>query len=286
MRADSKQPAPAPALAEQLGTTTPAAVQAIYDALCRSCGSTLPALIFRNLATRAGVLEAFWECVGPMYQQGLLQDKAWALVRSAAAGDLLPALPAAQRFAFGLEGAALHSALATLDNYNRANPANWLALLTVLHAARSDRPTAVQTTEARNWQAPPPPEAELLPLTPVEQIDLPTRWLLNDLQEGDRSQLNPVVPSMYRHFMAYPALLRWLHQPLAPRFADGRMAADLHVLRQRMSDQARELATRLGPLPNALREPDVLGTMEHFAAQVIPPMVLIGAAWRRAIAPA
>ncbi len=275
------------ALSEQSGTQTPAHIQAIYQGLCLSCGVAMPALIFRNLATRPGVLEAFWQCLGPLYKQGLLQQSAWGLVWQAGADDLLPALEARELQAFGLQGGPmLGRALATLDNYNRANPVNWLALLSLLQAARRiSTPDATHARPAAEpaWQPPMPPADELLPLPAAQDLDARIRWLLNDLREGDRSELDPVVPSLYRHLSACPGLIEWLHLHLAPRFADGRMTAKLQSLRQAMQQEASGWAERLGPLPDALLASDVLATLEQFAGQVIPPMVLIGSSLRRAI---
>ena len=42
-------------------------------------------------------------------------------------------------------------------------------------------------------------------------------------------------------------------------------------------------AQRLGPVPGVLLAADVLGTLEQFAREVIPPMVLIGTALRQAM---
>jgi hypothetical protein len=50
-----------------------------------------------------------------------------------------------------------------------------------------------------------------------------------------------------------------------------------------MQQEASGWAERLGPLPDALLASDVLATLEQFAGQVIPPMVLIGSSLRRAI---
>jgi hypothetical protein len=275
-------------LPEQSGVQPPAQIQAIYRELCVSCGVAMPALIFRNLATRPGVLEAFWQCLGPLYRQGLLQQSAWELAGQAAAADLLPALEAHERHAFGLhDGQMLRSTRATLDNYNRANPVNWLALLSLLEAARqTPKHGAARAEQAAEqaWQPPAPPSGELLPLPAADELDARTRWLLNDLREGgDRSELDPVVPSLYRHLSACPGLLDWLHRHLAPRFADGRMTAELRHLRQGMQQEARGWAERLEPLPAALLAADVLETVEQFAHQVIAPMVLIGTALQRAI---
>jgi hypothetical protein len=274
-------------LPEQSGAQTPAQIQAIYQGLCLSCGVALPALIFRNLATRPGVLEAFWQCLGPLYRQGLLQQSAWPLARQAGAGDLLPALEARELQAFGLhDGPMLRSTLATLDNYNRANPVNWLALLSLLEASRqTPKPGAARAGQAAEhaWQPPAPPADELLPLPAADALDARTRWLLNDLREGHRSELDPVVPSLYRHLSACPGLIEWLHLHLAPRFADGRMTAKLQRLRQAMQHEAIAWAERLEPVPEPLLASDVLATLEQFASQIIPPMVLIGTALRRAI---
>ncbi|MFM7342001.1 MAG: hypothetical protein ACKO3Q_04865 [Betaproteobacteria bacterium] len=255
-----------------------AATEQILAHLCRCCGTTLPALIFRHLATREGLMGAFWKHLGGLFEGGQLQAVAWHLMEAIDTDGLITsALPA-------LEAPTLARARSTLEQYGRSNPVNLLALLTLLHQVREGAgPAGPVTDRPEPWQAPPPPSAAMLPMVDVAAIDTGTRWLLNDLRSGDRRTLDAVVPSLYRHFVPYPALLQAVHRSLAPRFADGQIAARAQALQDRLQPAAAALAARLGPVPEVLRQADVLATMQDFAQRVIPPMIIVGRALHRAL---
>jgi hypothetical protein len=50
------------------------------------------------------------------------------------------------------------------------------------------------------------------------------RWLINNFGFGDRSKLDPVVPSLFRHLAHWPKYLATLHVSLLPRFRDHSVA--------------------------------------------------------------
>jgi hypothetical protein len=266
----------------QPGRAGETATAQILDHLCRCCGTTLPALIFRHLATREGLLPAFWGHLGGLFESGKLQRAAWPLIEQLDTQGLIGASPGLQT----LDAHTLGRALATLEQYNRSNPVNLLALLTVLHQVNAGPNPATQANDPPEdppWQAPQPPAEVMLPMVELSTIDRGTRWLINDLRSGDRSQLDTVVPSLYRHFVPYPEVLHLLHHWLAPRFADGQMAARAQTLVEQFETRAAGLASGLGSVPVMLREPEVLATLEDFAQRVIPTMIIVGCALQRAL---
>ncbi len=261
-----------------------AAAQSLLTEIGRCCGTRLPALIFRHLATHPGVMPTFWAHLGGLYQGGWLQEVAWPLAEELDDTGLIAPIPAQTLAAIGLEARVLIRAHATLDCYNRSNPVHCLALLTLLHGIETPgAPGTAAPARQRSWQPPPPPTADPLPMVEVDAIDGPTRWLLNDLREGDRRTLDPVVPSLYRHFVPYPAVLQCLHQSLAPHFASGHITACVQDLLCKFKPQAERLSRQLGPTPEPLRQPAVLAAIRDFAYRVIPPMVLVGQSLRRAL---
>ncbi len=260
------------------------ALQGLLAEIGRCCGTRLPALIFRHLATYPGVVPAYWTHLRVLYQGGWLQDAAWPLAEELDTTGLMAPIQAQKLSAIGLDAELLIRAHATLDCYNRSNPVHWLALLTLLHGIdTSEAARTAAPARDRSWQPPPPPMADPLPMVEVGAIDANTRWLFNDLRVGDRSTLDPVVPSLYRHFVPYPALLQLLHQSLAPHFASGRIDACVKDLTCKFKTRAEHLSAQLGPPPELLRQPAVLAAIRDFANRVIPPMLVVGRSLRRAL---
>lgn len=264
-----------------------AAVQAILAEICRCCGTRMPALIFRHLATYPGVVPAFWEHLGALYQDGVLQEAVWPLLEQLNTSTLLAPLKPEALDTLGMNREELLRARATLEQYNRSNPVNLLALLTLLDQIDSPPSSSGQapTLVRRAWHPPPAPIEIPLPMAEVGAIDDPTRQLLNDLRTGDRRTPDPVVPSLYRHFAAYPKVLRLLHHHLAPRFEDGLINAMLQAWLPQVQAQARMLSAQLGPWPRALEQAAVLAAIRDFAHRVIPPMIVVGRSLHSALTP-
>ena len=109
------------------------------------------------------------------------------------------------------------------------------------------------------------------------------RGLINDLGFGDRSKLNPVVPSLYRHFIAWPGYLAALHVTLMPRFRDGSLAKATQDLRQAMDREAAPIAAYLPPLRRLAAIPELIDTVAQFSATLIPLMVVVGHAMRESL---
>ncbi len=266
------QPDILPELAEP---DAPASVLAVYAALREGAASPIAALIWRHTATHPGMLEACWASLEPLFVSGRLQATAWRIARETALHDLLPRIEPRARVLLGIRADQAETIKAVVEAYNRVNPVNLLAVLTLL--SRIDSGASAETVAS----VPPAPRlpAIALPIprmTPPVEMSEDVRWLLNDLSFGDRSKLDAVVPSLYRHLTDWPAYLAVLHIGLAPRFRDGSMAEAVGRVEQAMAAEAAVLARQIAPVQELASTPDLQATMRRFASGVIPMMIIVG----------
>ena len=250
-------------------------IAAIYAGLRRAVGVPIVNLIWRHFATLPGVLPWAWETTrGAIGSATVAEGSARmaALVRAApdlglsAVGPVLRALPAAERARVA----------DVVRVYNRGNQVN----LQVLSAARrfiaSGAPAGRAVSEPSG--APPAPVAASIP--PLPRMD--------DLPEAARAEVSalaalhdpsdPVVPSLYRHLALWPGVLPPLRGALAPRFAEGRIAALRAALLGVAEDSAAALLPRLaplGPFPAEHRDA-VLRVLAVFPGKLIAEMAAVG----------
>jgi hypothetical protein len=255
----------------------------IYGELRRLCGVPVVALIFRHLATHAGLLDDIWLAVRPLLASGALQDAAATVVNDNMPPGLIPDIDANLRCAIGLAGDGVYPVFNTLDAYNRANAINLLIMLSLLRRLRLGHSDLRPQIPARAWHAPVPIAGPLLPMTNPSDMPAHIRGLVNDFGFGDRTQLDPVVPSLLRHLCAVPGLLAVLHVTPVPRFKDGTLGHAVAPLSAGMTRQASSLAPYIAPLPLLAATPAVQRTIAEFTTGWIPLMTVIGFALRRAL---
>ncbi len=212
---------------------------------------------------------------------GRVQEAAWRIARDATPADILSAIEPHARAVLGLTGAALDQVRDTLDAYNRANPVNALAMLTL--AARLERDGAAKPLPEVLW-TPPERIGPLPDMTPPDAIAMELRRLINDLGPGDRSALDPIVPSLYRHLVAWPGYLAAHHVTLVPRLRDGSLMQLAQDVLDAMVREAASLAEYLPPLPRLAASGRAVQTMAHFSTTTIPLMIVVGKGMRDALA--
>lgn len=267
---------PPAVLTELAEADAPASVKAIYAGLRDASASPIAALIWRHIATHPGVLEECWASLKPLIESGQLPEAAWRIADENIPSQLLPRIePRAQRL-LGISQDDSEAIKAVAEAYNRINPVNLLAILTLLTRLSIDAPSAAAAPTASRW-SPPPAIARSLPrMTPPTEMSADLRWLLNDLGYGDRSQLDAVVPSFYRHLTDWPAYLSVLHINLAPRFRDGTIGHHASRVENAIAAQATVLARQIR-LPARLSDmPDLQATMRRFTGGFIPMMIVVG----------
>lgn len=261
----------------------PESVQAIYHDIRRLSGVPMVALIFRHIATYPEVLEEVWKSIGPLFRKGRIQDAAWRVARSVSLYKPLPRLEPAARDILGLTGQDLERVQNTLDAYNRANPVNLLAILSLLARIQSDAPPGVPQQGA-DWRPPPAIPGPLPEMVSPETMAPSLRWLVNDFGFGDRSKLDPVVPSLFRHLAHWPKYLATLHVSLLPHFRDHSIAKASDDFQKAMIHEAAIVAINLPPLKRFASTPQLLDTISQFSRDTIPMMTVIGHAMRESLA--
>jgi hypothetical protein len=252
----------------------------IYAQLRRLSGVPMVALIFRHLATHPGLLEQTWKSIEPVLRNGMLQEAALKITEQHTMLGLMPPVDANARKALGLDDNALGPVINALNAYNRANPIN---LLTMLGLLRRLETTTISQPPAVPWTPPAPIPGPLSPMTAPADMPTHIRRLINDFGFGDRTELDPIVPSLLRHLCSTPALLAVLHVVFVPQFQDGRLAAAIARLREALTQEAERLAPVIGPIPLLESAPQVRQTIEGFTGSWIPQMTIIGIALRRAL---
>ncbi|TDH62739.1 hypothetical protein E2C06_10065 [Dankookia rubra] len=265
----------AAALPEIREAEAPPGIAAVYAALREASGVPLVNLIHRHLATLPGVLPWVWQAIRPPLEDGRL---AGARERLAAAVPLSPVSPLPES---ALTAAERADVAALVETYNRGNLTN-LILLTALRRALEGVPAE---------PAPPPPAITppgMLPMSPPlpKLADLPPALAAAVRALAARHGTVGVVPSLYLHLAHWPAippaLPGWLGGALDPAaIATGRDAT--LRLAEREADALRPALALQGEVPNG-HGTAVLAVLGSFTRQVIPAMVPIGLALRRALA--
>ena len=170
-------------------------IRAIYEEIRELCGVPMVALIFRHLAAHPSVLEEVWEAIGPLFRNGQIQETAWQVARSTVPSGLLPPVGANARVVLGLIGEDLVKVRNALEAYNRANPVNQLAMLSLIARLGNDTP-AIALPARRDWKPPTAIPGPLPQMISPDAMAPSVRLLINDFGFGDRSKLDPVVPSL------------------------------------------------------------------------------------------
>lgn len=264
-------------LPELPASDAPAGIRSIYAGLRDAAASPIAALIWRHIATHPGVLEGCWASLAPVVANGRLAHIAWRVAGETTPSGLLPRIEPRARPLLGITRDDSLTIQSLAEAYNRANPFNLLAVLTLLARIEDDRVEPSGATSA-HILLPPPIERALPPMTPPSEMSPDVRWVLNDLRFGDTSQLDSVVPSLFRHLTPWPAYLAVLHVTLVPLFRDGTMAEATRRVEHRMAVEARKLAREIGPVRPLADNPVLQATMRRFASGFIPMMIVIGRA--------
>lgn len=257
-------------------------IRDIYDAIAAALGVRLVNLVYRHLATVPGALEWAWGIVGERFADGTFAAEAAAIagIAGASGGD-------AQQISLGAAGLAPAEAdavLATLDAYNRANPMNAISLQVIALALAEGRPASF----GKAGRADTGGLAELLPIAPLDGLPPDTRALLATLAQQATGGRSAVVPSLFRHFTAWPPLLEALSRWLGPVAESGA----IDDVGDRVTAVAQDAAARIfdalpPPAPGAVAPDDATRAALAATVRTFPPaicrMIAIGALLRAAL---
>lgn len=225
-------------------------IAALYDDIRAVIGVPMVNLLFRHMATVPGCLHWAWATIRPLYISKAIPNAASTLtsaVMRGQAADLLQALETAH-----LSDANVFEIERVLDAYGRANPMNLIGLL-VIDLALDQAPQAPGLSKIPALQMDdlrtPVGLADLLPMTDPTQTTEAVRDALNKLARQIHRSDTGVIPSLYRHFGAWPVFIDALHPVLAP-VLDGE---DFGAAVKAMETGGRDVASTLYwslPLPD------------------------------------
>jgi hypothetical protein len=266
---------PASVLPEVHEAEAPPEVAAIYAGLREAIGVPIVNLIWRHFATLPGVLPWAWEATRGVIDSPTVAEggaRMVALVR--AAPDLaLPAVGPVLRAMLAEERAQVADVVRV---YNRGNQGNLQVLSAVRRLVATGAP-AEGTRPQSDGKAPAPVAASIPQLPRMDDLpaaagaDVSALAALHDPSD-------PVVPSLYRHLALWPEILPPLREALAPRFAEGRIAALRVSLLGVAEESAVALLPRLappGPFPAEHRDA-VLRVLAVFPGKLIAEMAGVG----------
>jgi hypothetical protein len=197
-------------------------IAALYDDLRAVIGVPIVNLIFRHMATVSGCLDWTWETLRPLYISGEIPKAADTLTADILPGhmaDLTKPIALAQ-----LNEEDIGAIDQVLNSYGRANPMNAVGLQVIHYVLEGTPRTAVKE------HAPPLSDGVLLtpsglkdllpmvdPTSAAESVKSALNRLARQIHGGDTG----VIPSLYRHFGAWPVFLEALEAALEPALSGG-----------------------------------------------------------------
>jgi len=205
---------------------------AYYDDIRAVIGVPIVNLIFRNMATVPGCLEWAWTVVRPLYVSGAIPLAAEKLTDAVLPGktvDLSGPIAAE-----GLNSENIGEVARVLDSYGRANPMNAISLnvldLILDHSARKSEPFASKPLVAEVLLKPEGLKT-LLPMVDPATAPDRTQTALTRLAIQIHGGNTGVIPSLYRHFGAWPVFLESLESAIEHALSDGIQNASQEMLK-------------------------------------------------------
>ncbi|MGB0629231.1 MAG: hypothetical protein ACPGRZ_00925 [Alphaproteobacteria bacterium] len=257
----------------------------IYRSIEAALGVRLVNLVYRHLATVPGALDWAWAVVGSGFSNGIFRQRSVPLIELAqkASVDLAPT-GGISLTACGLTFEQSTAVIATLDAYNQANPMNALSLRVISLALSAGWCPPASRVRIRNTE----PLVELLPMGGLDQLDGETSGYMTQLAFFTTGEQSDLVPSLFRHFIPWPALLsalcdwlRPLHEQNLVGDISDRISADADAI-------ARDIFGNLLASDDVLAAPDQ-GTCDALTAtiaQFLPAicrMIVIGGLLRSSV---
>jgi len=208
-------------------------IAAIYHDLRTTLGIPNVNLVFRHMATVPDCLPWAWHCLGPLYKTARIQQ---AGIQIATLGRNAASVPKDASF-----GVSNTLAAATLDSYIRANPINMLGLAILenaLEAPGDDAPSAPPSASTRLT-----PIDQILPMQDLATAPAATMQRLRDLARVLHDEDRPVVPSLFRHFAAWPEAIQAIENVIAQLLHADR----LNNIATTMVSRSRQIAASISP---------------------------------------
>lgn len=245
-------------------------IAALYDDIRAVIGVPMINLIFRHMATVPGCLDWAWATTRPLYLSGAIPKAAAALTESILPGqtaDLTGPISAA-----GLSTDDIDGMSRVLDSYGRANPMNLVGLKVIdlaLDQMPQDDTVGQAPAVSDEMLLTPEGMPDLLPMIDPTTAPDRTRGALSRLARQIHGGDTGVIPSLYRHFGAWPDFLEELESALEPTLSGGIEDAAQSMLadgERRAEIMYRGLALSDMPPPDG----QATATLKHLIGQFPP----------------
>jgi hypothetical protein len=246
----------------------------IYDEIRRFSGVPYVSSLQRYLATMPGVLEWAWDAVRPAMVSGVIPETGWRL---AATVRLSPAAPIAMATLrdWGVDAAGLAAIRNIAANFVRVSPVNLMTGACLAQLLNGARPSG--SGFPNTWTPP-----AMLPPMPgnADPASLPPEHRAVLMRFATEVDGKPFLPALYRQIAHWPAVLAWLANELAPRFAAPATATARADFRAAARKAAPEIVAQLPGVPDSA-PPDadtvrrVLATIDRYA-ETSPEMTMFG----------
>ncbi len=112
-------------------------------------------------------------------------------------------------------------------------------------------------------------------MVPLTAIPADIRKLIDGIAVDPTIDRSRLVPSLYRHLVPWPALVRLLHDDLVPKIGTGELPALLSKTSSALQDEADRLAPYIGHADGVAGLAGIVDVLERFSA-LIPEMIVIG----------
>ena len=219
-----------PQLDEVPERSAPGEIAAIYASLRAALGVPIVNLVFRHMATVDGCLPWAWGCLEPIYRGGAIHE----------AGARMAMLAQQIGISRGVNAGLRTEAIGdTLTAYIRANPINMMGLC-ILERLLDGR--AAVDVMPPGGPARVKPITQLLPLADLGSVpprSLEKLTVLANMLHGPVGSVL-VIPSLFRHFAAWPTALDTIDQSLHELIEAGTLdivARDMEAYGKRVADR-------------------------------------------------
>ncbi len=216
-------------LAEVPERNAPGEIAAIYASLRASLGVPMVNLVFRHMSTVDGCLPWAWGCLEPIYRGGAIHE---AGARMAILSQQIGISRGPG--AVGMRAEAIGD---TLTAYIRANPINMIGLSVLARILDERAPIDVVPP---GGPARVKAIAQILPMADLATVPPRSLDKLQSLATLLHGQDGPVIPSLFRHFAAWPTALDAIDQALHELVEAGTLdivARDMEAYGKRVADR-------------------------------------------------
>jgi hypothetical protein len=238
-------------------------------------------LVWRHLATIPGGLAATWTLLKPVYLAPRLDHHA-TLLRT---GVQLPSdlgLPSFVWDSAGVDHGARFEITTLLQDYNRANSVNLLALTLACSVYRQQPLSPRERSPVARRPAPQPGLVqEVRPLIALADLPASVRTLVEELDQFGRAGQVATTASLYRHLGHWPSFLALAYAALVPHHRSGILRREGERLVATASGVSAEMLSCVGQPPTnfgPVERDSVITVLDEFTRLMIGRMIVLGAA--------